>query len=243
MEYKIESQQFEGPLDLLLHLIKQSNIDIQDISIEDITKQYLDYINLMETLNLNVASEYLVMAAELIEMKSASLLPIQIQDNDEFEENPKERLIKKLLDYEHYKNITQDLKKLEEFRQEIYTKEPNNLLQYQDSDVNVDYGVDLNDLLIAFSKFINESQLKKPLNTKITNKEFSIVKRCVEIKKILKKKQKVEFKELFDDYTKESIVVTFLAILSMSKKQEIEIEQNNNFENIFLKEKVNFNEL
>ena len=104
MDYKIEIPEFEGPLDLLIHLIKQANINIQDISIEEITKQYLHYINLMESLNLNVASEYLVMAAELIEIKASSLLPKQEKTDDEFEEDPKEKLIKRLLEYEQYKN-------------------------------------------------------------------------------------------------------------------------------------------
>lgn len=240
MNYKIESQQFEGPLDLLLHLIKQSNINIEDISIEEITKQYLEYINLMERLNLDIASEYLVLAAELMEIKSSSLLPKPEKTEDEFEEDPKERLIKRLLEYEQYKNVTENFKKLEEFRQEIYTKEPNNLLEYNEENEEIDYGVNLNDLLLAFSKFINEKELSKPLNTKITNKEYSIQKKCHEIKKVLKIRKKIEFKDLFDNYTKEAIVITLLAILSMSKKQEITIEQESNFNNIFLKAKGDF---
>lgn len=243
MDYKIELQQFEGPLDLLLHLIKQSNIDIKDISIEEITKQYLEYINLMETLNLNIASEYLIMATELMEIKSSSLLPKPSIFDDEFEEDPKEKLIKRLLEYDQYKNITNNLKELEEFRNEIYTKEPDNLLKYTDEIVEMDYSINLNDLLQAFSKFIKEKELNKPLDTKITNKEYSIKKRCHEIKKILKSKKKVEFKELFEDYSKDTVVITFLAILSMCKNQEIIIQQDNNFNNIFLKEKSDFNEL
>lgn len=243
MNYKIESQQFEGPLDLLLHLIKQENININDINIEDITKQYLEYINLMEKLNLNIASEYLVMAAELIEIKSSSLLPKSEKVEDDYEENTKENLIKRLLEYEQYKNITNDFKKLEQIRNEIYTKEPNNLLEYNDESSEINYGVNLNDLLLAFSKFINEKELSKPLDTKVTHKEYSIKKRCYEIRNILKNKKKVNFKDLFDDYTKESIVITFLAILSMSKKQELIIEQQNNFDNIILKKAGDFNEL
>ena len=237
MDYKIEIPEFEGPLDLLIHLIKQANINIQDICIEEITKQYLNYINLMERLNLNVASEYLVMAAELIEIKAASLLPKQEKTDDEFEEDPKEKLIKRLLEYEQYKNLTSDFKKLEEFRHEIYTKEPDSLLEYKDNDNNVDYGIELTDLLEALSKLIEQKNLDKPLNTKITNKEYSINKRCYEIKNILKKKSKVDFKDLFEVFSKEYVVVTFLAILSMSRKQEIEIIQEDNFKNITIKEK------
>lgn len=238
MNYQISIPEFEGPLDLLLHLIKESNISIFDISIDEITKQYLDYINKMEEMNLNIASEYLVMAAELIEMKSRILLPKNNMDEDEYEEDPKEQLINRLLEYEKYKNISKTFKELENYRKEVYTKDPDNLLEYQDSQENIDYGVNLDDLLNAFSKFLSEKELDKPLNTKITNKEYSIGKRSVEIRDIIKKKKKVEFKDLFDNYSKNYIVVTFLAILNLTRKQEIEIEQENNFKNIYIKGKV-----
>ena len=171
MDYKIEISNFEGPLDLLLHLIKQSNIDIYDISIDEITKQYLDFIHLMDELNLNIASEYLVMAAELIEIKSSSLLPKNELVEDEFEEDPKENLIKRLLEYEQYKNLTNNFRELEDFRREIFTREPENLLEYKDNDEHLNLGVDLNDLLEAFSNFMKQKELDKPLNTKIANKE------------------------------------------------------------------------
>lgn len=237
MDYKINIPEFEGPLDLLLHLIKQENIDIYDINIEHITKQYLDYIKLMDELNLNVASEYLVLAAELLQIKSNSLLPKNEIIDDEFEENTRENLIKKLLDYEQYKNITLEMKNLEEYRQTVFTKEPNNLSEFIDYTKEIDYGVSLNDLIEAFSKLIGQNEIKKPLNTKITNKEYSVHKRCSEITKILKSKKRINFKDLFESFNKEYIVVTFLAILSMSRNQEIVIEQESNFNNIIIKGK------
>lgn len=237
MEYKINIPEFEGPLDLLLHLIKQENIDIYDINIEHITKQYLDYIKLMDELNLNVASEYLVLAAELLQIKSNSLLPQNEIIDDEFEENTRENLIKKLLDYEQYKNITQEMKNLEEYRQTVFTREPDNLSEFMDKTKEIDYGVSLNDLLQAFSKLIEQKEINKPLNTKVTNKEYSVHKRCSEIKKILKDKKRINFKDLFESFNKEYVVVTFLAILSMSRNQEIVIEQESNFNNIIIKGK------
>jgi len=236
MKYEININEFQGPLDLLLHLIKQSNISINEISIDEITKQYLDYIQKMEELNLDIASEYLVMAAELIEIKSSSLLPKNDIEDDEFEEDPKEKLINRLLEYEQYKKMTDTFKELEEYRQEIYTREPDNLLDYKE-DEEIDYGVNLNDLLKALSKFLEQKELEKPLNTKITNKEYSVSIRSNEIRNILKKKKKVNFTELFEVFTKEYVVITFLSILAMSRKQEIEIEQENNFKNIIIKEK------
>lgn len=236
MKYEININEFQGPLDLLLHLIKQSNISVIEISIDKITKQYLDYIQKMEELNLDIASEYLVMAAELIEIKSSSLLPKTEIEDDEFEEDPKQKLINRLLEYEQYKEMSNTFKELEEYRQEIYTREPDNLLDYKDEE-NTDYGVDLNDLVNAFNKFLEQKQLDKPLNTKITNKEYSVAIRSKEIKNILKKSKKINFIDLFEVITKEYVVITFLSILAMSRKQEIEIEQEHNFKNIIIKEK------
>ena len=123
MDYLVKIDDFEGPLDLLLHLVKESNIDIKDINICDITNQYLEYIHKWEELNINVASSYLVMAATLMEIKSSSLLPnekIEETDDEEIGET-RETLIQKLIEYEKYKEITKDFKKLESDRKEIYT--------------------------------------------------------------------------------------------------------------------------
>lgn len=235
MEYSVLLPTFDGPLDLLLHLIKQSNINICDIEIEEITKQYLTYIQKMEEMNLDIASEYLVMAAELIEMKSKVLLPVEEEEPEE--EDPREQLIQRLLEYEQYKESTEAFKKLEEMRKEVLTKEPSDLLDYKDTDTQVDYGITLDNLLEAFSKFLENKEINKPLNTKITNKEYSVGRRCIEIRDIVRKKKEVHFQDLFEVITKEYVVVTFLAILSLSKKQEIEIAQNKNFDNIIIKSK------
>lgn len=235
MDYTVHLPTFEGPLDLLLHLIKQSDINIHDISINDITIQYLDYINRMEELNLDVASEYLVMAAELVEIKSKLLLPHD--EEDELEEDPREELIRRLLEYEHYKESTKTLKKLEEIRKEVFTKEPSDLLEFSEVNNSIDHGVTLTDLFEAFSNLLTDKEIKKPLNTKITNKEHSVTIRCNQIRDILRKKKTIKFQDLFEEMTKEYLVVTFLAILNLSQKQEIEITQDKNFANILLKSK------
>ncbi|MDO4963431.1 MAG: segregation/condensation protein A [bacterium] len=236
MEYEINIQEFQGPLDLLLHLIKKENININDISIDEITKQYLNYIETLEKLNLDIASEYLVMASELISIKSYSLLPQKEKDED-LEEDPKEQLIKKLLEYEQYKNITNELKKLEDYRKGVFTKQVDSLNDFKSENDNIDYGISLDDLKQAFFNILNQKEINKPLNTKIENKEYSIEKRCFEIKNILKKKKKIIFNELFDRLEKNYVVITFLSILSMSKNQELIIEQDENFKNIIIKEK------
>ena len=238
MEYKITCPEFEGPLDLLLHLIKESNIDICDISIEVITKQYLDYIEKFEKLNLNLASEYLVMAAELIEMKSLSLLPKkEFGNEDEYEEDPRQELIRRLLEYERYKMVTNSFKECENKRNEIYTKEPSDLDEYTQKTEEIDEQFSLDDLLNAFAKLLERKEFNKPLNTKITNKEYSVNERSNEIKSILSKQKRIQFIDLFEVYTKDYLVVTFLSILDLAKKQELIIIQDNNFNSIFLESK------
>lgn len=234
MHYEVRINEFEGPLDLLLHLIKKSNIDIYDISLEEITNQYFDYIKAMKEMNLDIASEYLVMASELLEYKSKSLLPKKEEENDEYEEDPKEVLIKKLIDYKRYKEITGAFKDLESVRSDIFTKTPSSIDEYGEKIINND-NVSVEDLLEAFKKFMTRKEYEKPLNTKITNKELSVSERISSIRNILKNKKQVNFMELFEIHTKDYVVVTFLSILEMSKDREITIEQDNNFGDIIIK--------
>ncbi len=232
MHYEVNIDEFSGPLDLLLHLIKKDNIDIYDISLEKITNEYLEYIKKMEEMNLDIASEYLVMASELIEYKSRSLL--RQKDEEEIEQDPKEELIKRLVDYKKYKEVTETFRNLENLRSDIYTKTPSNISEYDESLKN-DGLVSVDDLMEAFKKFLSRKEYEKPLNTKVTTKELSVSDRIIRIRDILKNKREVNFIELFDDFSKKYVVVTFLSILEMSKNNEIVIMQENNFENIIIK--------
>lgn len=231
MHYEVKISEFEGPLDLLLHLIKKSNIDIYDISLEEITNQYMDYIKEMKKLNLDIASEYLVMASELLEYKSKSLLPKKEEEDEE--EDPKETLIQRLLDYKKYKEITGAFKELENERSNVYTKTPSNVLDFEEKIINND-NITVDDLLEAFKNFMKRIEYEKPLNTKITSKELSINDRMVHIRDILKTKKRVNFMDLFDIKTKSYVVVTFLSILEMSKNNEIVLKQKDNFGNIII---------
>lgn len=235
MDYKVELDQFEGPLDLLLHLIKESNIDILDINIEEITKQYLDYINKAEQMNLDIASEYLVMAAELIEMKSRTLLPKrEVEDDDEYEEDPREELIKRLIEYKNYKEVAPSLHDLESSRNEYYTKSPSLEIDGVDLNPEVSSNIDMDTLMDALNKFLKKKELDKPISTKITTKEYSVTRRSYEIKELLKTKSKVTFEELFDVCTRDYVVVTFLSVLNMAKNGDIALEQNDNFEELYI---------
>lgn len=232
--YQVTINDFEGPLDLLLHLIKKQDMDIMEISIEEITKQYLEFINKMEEMNLNVASEYLIMAAELIEIKSSILLPKK-EVEDEEEEDPRENLINRLIEYKKYKEITGEFEKLEQDRKKYFTKEMEDLSVYRDEGSEINLGdIDLNTLMDAFSKFLMRKEEEKPLNTKISKKEYSVKQRSTEIIGVLKKKKKMNFEELFEIRRKDYIIVTFLSILSLARNGQISIKQDDNFDNIYL---------
>ena len=228
--YEVTIDNFVGPLDLLLHLIKEAKMDIMNIKLEIIIDEYLDYIKKMNEMNLEVASSYLVMASELLEIKSKMLLPKD--EEEEEEDDPKERLINRLILYQQYKNQIDSFKSLEEERNNYYTKIPSDLSEYQEEKkVNLN-NITLDDLVSAFEKFLERVELEKPVNTKVTKKELSVEDRIVNIKNRLKKEKKIDFFDLFEVKTKEYVVVTFLAILEMAKKKELIITQENNFDNI-----------
>lgn len=234
MQYKVTIENFDGPLDLLLHLIKEQDIDIYDIKIEEITEQYLDYIRAMKELNLSVASEYLVMATELIEMKSKMLLPKKvIEIDDEYEEDPREVLIERLLAYKKYKEVTSEFKNLELTRKQVFTKEPENLSYYaKEQDNKEELGI--SDLIKAFNELLKRKELDKPIATKITKKELSVTEKVIKIRKILKEKKQINFEELFEVATKEEVITSFLSILEMVKKDEITLKQDGNFKSIVI---------
>ena len=229
MEFKIND--FEGPLDLLLHLIKESKMDIMNIEIEAITKQYVEFLEKQEKMNLEVSSEYLVLASELIEIKSKMLLPNNKMDEEE-EVDPREELINRLLEYQAYKDITKVLQEKELLRKDIFTKLPENFNNYVPEVHEIHADVTLDDLISAFQKYYQRKLDNKPLKAKVTINEISVSSRRSEIKHLLKKKNRMSFFELFPIMTKEYIVATFLAILEMAKNREIRIIQEENFDDI-----------
>lgn len=234
MHYEIKINDFEGPLDLLLHLIKKTNIDIYDVNLVDITNQYLDYIKAMEELNLDIASEYLVVAAELIEIKSKALLPKQEIIEDDYEEDIKENLINRLVEYKKYKELTDSFRNLEEKRKEVYTKVRSNYDEYFEGANFRNMDISMSDLLSIMNKFLNRKELEKPLNTTVTTKELTVKERIKSIRSLLNKKKIISLEDLFVSREKSFIVITFLSILEMVKNNDINIKQDNNFDNILI---------
>ena len=229
MVFTIED--FEGPLDLLLHLIKEDNIDICDISIARITEQYLSYINEMQNMNLDIASEYLVMAAELIEFKSKTLLPNT--NVEEVTEEFKEEIINKLYDYKEYKEFSENLKALAIKRSTMFDKAPSDCHEFVSYEDYKNMG-SADDLKLALEKVLQNLNDMKLIETKVTYKEYSVYERSKEIKRIIFDKKRVLFNELFNVKSRDYIVVTFLSILDLARNHEIKIEQENNFCDIYL---------
>ena len=208
-------------------------MDLMNIKIEIIIDEYLKFIDEMERLNLDIASSYLVMASELIEMKSKLLLPRHEEEEEQEEEDPQQQLVNRLIEYQKYKDLTEDFKELENERKQIYTRLPENLKEYSDTNTLINNSdVTLDDLLLAFQKFLERKKLEQPLHTKVTKKEMSVEERTVSIRNILKTKKKVNFLELFDVLNKEYVVVTFLAILEMARKNELKISQEEEYGDI-----------
>ena len=238
MNYTFYINDFEGPLDVLLHLVKQAKMDIYEINLFTLIKEYLDFIKEMQDLNIDVASEYLSMASELVHLKSKMLVNKQDDSeeeaDDEFSIKSEEDLRKKLLEYENIKNITGTFKNLESKRSEIYTRFPESLKEYYEPS-EVPKGLyDADTLYKAFLEVEKKLKLAKPLDTTITKKEISVEQRTQEIKNILKVRGKVDFYSLFTINTKEYIVITFLTILTMSKNKELKISQEDNFSPIIV---------
>lgn len=236
MQMTLNIADFEGPLDLLLHLVKAHKMDIYNIDIASITKEYINFINNNSGLSIDSYSEYLVMASELIHLKSRLLLNKTDEvEEDEYEFNNPEDLANRLMEYQKIKNITEDFKVLKEKRDEIYTKSPSYFDEYRENKSLINSDIGLDDLLNAFELFLKRQTLNEPVDTKITKKELSVEERITTIRNKLKEfKGKVKFLELFDSVSKPYVIVTFLSILNMAKNKEIQITQENNFSDIFI---------
>ena len=232
---------FEGPLDLLLHLVRTAKMDIYSIDTKYIIDEYLKFINSIDKNNLDSTSEYLVMASELIHLKSRLLLNIDGDDekDSEFTINSEEDLKNKLLEYERYQSITNAFKELEEKRGEFWTKLPENLNEYVDKTHSYESDMDPDLLKMALLELQKRMNYQKPLNTKITRKEISVEERTSYIRDFLNIRKKVKFLDLFEDYSKDMIVATFLSILEMCKNKEITLSQKSVFGDIIIEKVTN----
>lgn len=242
MEYQVILEDFQGPLDLLLHLIKEKEMDLQTLELSVITDQYLQYIHMMESSQLEIMSEYLVMAAQLIEMKSKMLLPKEkVQIDDEYQEDPREALIKRLIEYKRYKDVLEEIQEKYEKRQEVIIKPADNMEQYvMDTSTMIPQDLEVYDLMKAMQKMFQRKALSKPLDAHISKKDISIEQRSDEIRKFFKVRvnKKVKLEDLFERGDRYYFIVTFLSILVLAKDKEVEISQDGLFNEIYVEGKA-----
>jgi segregation and condensation protein A len=218
---------FEGPLDLLLHLIKESKIDIYDIPIVDITRQYLGYIKLLKELNLEIAGDFLVMAATLIHIKSKMLLPLDEDQKDDSIDDPRSELVQRLLEYQSYKDSSIHLRKREEIWKNIFTRSiPDKDGLEFDSEPEL-FDANVFDLISAFQKLLE----KAPAHIReITRETLTIADKINYIVERLEKDDGVRFEELFEEgYSKLTLIVTFLALLEIIRLGLAKIYQEKEF--------------
>lgn len=215
MEYEIKLQEFEGPMDLLLHLIKKHEIDIFDIPISQITDQYLEYIDQMKEYDMNYSSEFIVMAAQLLQIKSNLLLPPE-EDEEGNEIDPRQELVEKIYEYKIYKEISEYLQSQESQSMQIHYKDP----EYRESTNKIVTDIDVEDLFQAFKRVLANSKVEKDekILHKIERETVRIEDKMRDIIDLLENKSRILFSSLFnvkDSRTK--VIVTFLALLELIK--------------------------
>lgn len=229
MSYKIKLDIFEGPLDLLLYLVKKDHLNIYDIPIAAVTGQYLQYIELMRFLDLNIAGEFLVMASTLIHIKSKMLLPPEPMQEGALQEedDPRAELVKKLLEYEKYKEAAALLRQKEVNRQNVFTRAPIEM-QASGASGEVYFEASLFDLISAFSKALKD--IPKELFYEVIKDEWTVEEKIHDLLHLFLNKSVVCLFELFAmAKNKLELVVTFLAVLELIRLKEIIIAQKETF--------------
>jgi segregation and condensation protein A len=231
MGYEVKLEIFEGPLDLLLYLIKKNEIDIYDIPIALITEQYLSHIKMMKSLNLDVAGEYLVLAATLVHIKSKMLLPSQEEDTNgqEEEADPRSELVKQLLEYQVFKDAAMQLDQRPLLERDVFKRGRTDEDQYADGGKDeVDAELSVFELIEAFYRIISTSE--KTEFMEIDVEKMSLTERINEILDRLNEKKKMTFTELMGGQTsRKSILYTFLAILELMRLRMIRVYQAGSF--------------
>lgn len=236
MPYIVSLKQFDGPLDLLLTLISHAKLDIQDIFVSEITEQYLESMKLVDELDMDSASEFLQMAATLLEIKSRAMLPKPPKPEEEGELSPEEELIRQLTEYKQFKEISARMHSLEEEARALMTKLPE---EYPLPPPNIEItGLTLEKLAKAFQRVLARAEIREE-NEQMASREirrdsFTVAGCMAFIAKRLRQGS-CRFDQLFGEhYTREEVITMFLAILEMAKLNRLRIEQDNAYDDIFL---------
>ena len=243
MGLSVRLEVFEGPLDLLLYLIEKNKIDIYDIPVVAITEQYLDYIKNMQTEDMNIMSEFLVMAATLLDIKCRMLLPKEVNEDGE-EEDPRAELVQKLLEYKMYKYMAFELRDRQVDAAKSWYKKPMLPKEVTDYQYPIDYEELIGDLNLAKLNEIFKSVMKRqedkidPIRSqfgKIEKDEIKVEEKHIYIEEYVKNHRRFSFRSLLEKQgSKMEVIVTFMAVLEMMKQGIISIEQEETFADIII---------
>lgn len=243
MEYKIILESFEGPMDLLIHLIDEAEIDIYDIPINEITEQYIGYLTTMEELDLEITSEFLLMASTLLEIKSRMLLPQRINRDDEQlkidEIDPRLELVRRLIEYKKYKQASKELEYFEGIQKKVYYKPKEDLSFFIEESIELEE-MDLSELVKAFNNLlIKNKKSRTTINiNEIQKEEYTLDESIENIKERLKHEETIEFEDLFSkDANRKEIIVIFLSLLELIKMEDVTIYQEDSFSEILISKK------
>lgn len=234
-------EKFEGPLDLLLHLIEKNKVDIYDIPMAEITRQYLDYVNQMEKEDLNIVSDFLVMAATLLDIKSRMLLPVEVNEEGE-EEDPRAELVARLLEYKRYKAMAQELLEMEVGAQGLLFKKPTVPKEVAKYEPPVDLDDLLDGLTLAHLQRIFQSVIKRqqdkidPIRSNfgtIKKEPVSLESRIMDVMSFARRRRKFSFRQMLERQgDKVEVVITFLAVLELMKIGKICLTQEHTFDDM-----------
>lgn len=223
---------FEGPLDLLLHLIKDQKIEIYDIPIVEITRQYIEYLELMKELNLEIAGEFLVMAATLIHIKSRMLLPPDEEEKEEQMEDPRTELVERLLEYQAYKDSAGQLRKREDIWKNIFRRNTPDKKHFEIETEPILFDANVYDLISAFKKLLEKAPEKV---VEITRESLTVADRINFIMERLERGNGTRFHDLFEEgFTRLDLVVTFIALLEVVRLGLLKIYQEKAFGSIWI---------
>lgn len=244
MSISIKIENFEGPFDLLLHLIKKNQMNIYEVKISEITSQYISYLKTMEEMDLEIASEFVVIAATLLEIKSKELLPkITKEDEEESDEvDSKEELIERLVQYKKFKEVAKFLSKKENKEGEVYAKVPEIIEEDKVLDLKeLLKNITLLKLYNIFSEIINNYYNKQNLGNKIPKKisidKYKIEDKMEYLQHIFRHQKRNSFSDIvFQCESKVEVIVTFLAMLELVRLKRIKVLQENNFTEIYMEE-------
>lgn len=239
MQYSIKIDNFEGPFDLLLHLIKKNKMDIYNVSILEITNQYLEYMDQLKEFDLESASEFILIASTLLEIKSKMLLPVYKEEEEEDSEAiSKENLINKLVQYKRFKKAAELLKNRQDGFN-YYTKKAEIIISDTKEDINFTSNITMLDLYNIYNDLLNKFNEKNNLNNTLIKEipvdQYKIEDMMDDIRGYIHNKKQINFSNLLDSFeSKMKAVVTFLALLELVKLKEVNVYQKDNFSKIIV---------